>query len=108
MLKQLQQRMAKYGARKDVEKSADSNVGSSPTGAAGSEDFQPAAPRPSARSAAPSGGGSGGCGGAVGAAERGLGQLGLRVDDCAVQDLLAEKDHNLRELRETVAPWIIR
>lgn len=112
-LKQLQQRMARYGARKEQhEKSVAEMEGGacSPTGTAGYDDY---AARPGSRGTAhPSGRasatshrascGSGVCssGGSAAALESGLGQLGL--EESAVHELLAEKDHNLRELRETV------
>ena len=94
LLKTLQMKMAKYGARKaaaaDASTAADSHA-APPTGGPASK----ATPRASApRSGAPPGrtGQSG--------VEARLEQMGAQ--DGGMRELLAEKDLNIRELRETV------
>mmetsp|Transcript_43110 Transcript_43110/g.71665 ORF Transcript_43110/g.71665 Transcript_43110/m.71665 type:complete len:228 (+) Transcript_43110:104-787(+) len=95
-LKNLQQRMAKYGAKR-AEAAATANENGSPPAAAQSS------AAPSVRATPRVGAATGippptGC--RVAAAEARLGQMG--VQEGGVQELLAEKDHHIRELRETV------
>lgn len=92
MLKQLQAKMAEYGR---LNKQVDAGAGQQPAPATNTRATPraPASAAPAARRLPLGPGAAGGGGG-------GLPHLGAH--DGGVAELLAEKDHNIRELRETV------
>lgn len=118
MLKSLQQRMAKYGAKRAA---AEAEASPPPYGggAVAPSGGGPSGVGPSGVAASGGGrpvrtGAAGAAAGAASAVPTGAGRLAMaegrlgerlgqmNVADGGVQELLAEKDHNIKELRETV------